>query len=136
MVDDDVRQQPVGLDDALMLLNDWLGRTVRLLVEIPLGAWDELPPSGPAPGWHIMLLHEGELRRPDIPEEDLARQQTIGTYALGNAKLLLDGMPCRRVVAVSEGEQRPHRLAFYLPGSGSTVVLLLEQLRLVPDYRS
>ena len=84
-----------------------------------------------------MLGHEGELRRPDIPEEDLARQLIIGTYEFdGGPKLLLDGMPCRRVVAVSEGEQRPHRLVFYLPDSGSTVVLLLEQLRLVPDYRS
>jgi hypothetical protein len=128
------QHKELDLDEALLLLNDWLGQSVRLQVLIRLGAPDQFPPSGPATGWHVLLGREAQLRRPDLStargaEADMARQLTVGTYELGDGplKLLLGDLPCERLLALGEEGQPPHRLAFYLPGSA--VVLLLEQLR-------
>ncbi len=50
------------LDEALLLLNGWLGRPVQLLVLIRNGAPpDELPPSQPSPGWHVLLGRKARL---------------------------------------------------------------------------
>jgi hypothetical protein len=115
----------LSLDEALMILNDWLGRAVRLLLLIDLGGSKEgePPPPGRAKGWHVVLRREGELRRPDVggeagPKADIRRQLTIGTYETGGGPLevLLEGMPCELVVAFAEEEQPPDKLAFYLSG--------------------
>src|SRR5215207_10572422 len=89
------------LDKALLALNGWLGRRVRLLVLIRHGAPPAAaPPSGAAAGWHLVLGHEGPLGRPRNLTTDLDRQVTIGTYELGDPlpTLLLGGMPCERVL--------------------------------------
>lgn len=119
----------VDLDQALLLMNDWLGQTVRLLVLIRHGAPpDEPPPSGPSRGWHILLGREAQLGRPD-PTTDWERQLSVGAYELGAGplKLLLEDLPCERILVLAEEDQPPHGLAFYLPAS--TVVLRLALVR-------
>ena len=70
------------LDDALLLLNGWLGRPVQLPVLIRNGAPPgELPPSQPSPRWHVMLGRKARVGRPKLAEAtDLERQLTVGTY--------------------------------------------------------
>jgi len=74
-----------------------------------------------------VLGREASLGHPEAAT-DFERQLSLGTYVLGNArmKLLLDGLPYERILALGEDSQPPHTLAFYLPGS--TVVLLLERM--------
>jgi hypothetical protein len=117
------------LNQALLLLNGWLGRRVRLLVLIRQSAPpEEVPPSGPAMGWHALLSLVGTLDRPPPPGTDVERQLTIGTYQMGDGdlltKLLLDDLPCDRVTGIGD-EERPNRIDFYLV---STAVLSIELL--------
>jgi hypothetical protein len=59
----------------------------------------------------------------------LQRQLSVGTYHVGDENpllLLLDDLPCERIVILEGQAHTPHRLAFYL--AGSTVVLSLELL--------
>ncbi len=118
------------LDEALLVLNDWLGQSVLVAALIRLNPDSSEPPpvGGRGPGWHLVFGREGKLRQPDVSEhgpdhEDGLRQLNIGTYEIGDgpSKLLLDGMPTERILA-----QEDRRLAFYLPGSAT--VLLIEQL--------
>jgi hypothetical protein len=119
------------MNEALLLLNDWLDQPIRLLLLIRLEESDEPPPSGPAEGWHVVLAYEAQLHPGGgrDREVDLVRQLNVGTYELGDGrfKLLLNDLPCEKVLALGEEGQAPHRLAFYLPGSA--VVLLIEQLQ-------
>jgi hypothetical protein len=118
-----------NLDDALLLVNGWLGRRVRLVIQLRDGApADAMPPSGPAAGWHVLLIHEASLGRPPA-ESDLERQLSLGTYQFGLdpiLKLMLEGLPFDRIVALGDHGQPPHRVDFYL--KGSSVILLLELL--------
>ena len=80
----------------------------------------------------MLLAREASLGRPS-GQNDLERQLAIGTYDMAEDdapfKLLLDGLPCERIMALEDQDGSPnesHRLAFHLPGS--SVVLLLELL--------
>jgi hypothetical protein len=115
---------PRDFDHALLTVNGWLGRTVRLLVVVRDGAPESAqPPVGPAEGWHVVLAYEGELERPPVAN-DFERQLAIGTYALGDRplKLLLDGLPCDHVELIGD-EHGPDRVAFHLATGGVAVVL-------------
>ena len=106
------------LDNALLLLNSWLGRPVQLPVLIRNGAPAELPPSQPSPGWHVLLGRTARLGRPKLAEAtDLERQLTVETYELGDGplKLLFGDLPYQRVLALGKDDQ-PDRLAFYCRG--------------------
>jgi hypothetical protein len=107
------------LDNALLLLNGWLGRPVQLLVLIRNGAPPgELPPSQPSPRWHAVLGGKARVGRPKLAEAtDLERQLTVETYELGDGplKLLFGDLPYQRVLALGKDDQ-PDRLAFYSRG--------------------
>jgi hypothetical protein len=118
----------LNLEEALLTLNGWIGQRVGLRLLLQLGSSNEPPPAEPAEGWHVVMGRNGELGKPDSSEhdpasEDRVRQLTIGTYEVGDSttKLLLDGMPCERVLAL----ENPRRLAFYLPGSVAVLVVSL-----------
>jgi len=111
---------------ALLVLNDWLDRRVRLLVLVRNGApRSALPPSGPAQGWHVLLGREGVLSRPRA-ETDWERELAVGTYELGNDKLMLAGLPCEQIMVLDDQERPASGLAFYLPAFSA--VLLLQRL--------
>ena len=107
------------LDNALLLLNSWLGRPVQLPVLIRNGAPPgQLPPSQPSPRWHVMLGRKARVGRPKLAEAtDLERQLTVETYELGDGplKLLFGDLPYQRVLALGKDDQ-PDRLAFYCRG--------------------
>jgi hypothetical protein len=108
------------LDNALLLLNGWLGRPVQLPVLIRNGAPPgELPPSRQSPRWHVMLGRKARVGRPKLAEAtDLERQFTVETYELGDGPLKL--LFWRSALPTGPGtrEGRPTRPArLLLPGS-------------------